>query len=156
MNTLLWPFIHFAALLGFIVYKTKAPFGQFIRTRHQEVLTGLNKSKLQAAEAAQRKAEIERKLTGLEAEKQAILAEFKEREVEQIRALRESSQRILAQIKVDAQLNRKSLEEGFRVETLRAFSLLVIKKAEQKLKSAMSPESHKKVNEEFVKELMGA
>lgn len=156
MSTLLLPFIHLAALLGFIVYKTKTPFTQFVRGRHHEILTGLNKSKLQAAEAAQRKAEIESKLHGLEAEKQAIFAEFKEREAQQIRALQESSQRVLAQIKADADLNRKSLEAGFRSETLRSFSLLVINKAEQKLKSAMSPEAHKKINDEFIKELMGA
>lgn len=156
MQTLLWPFIHFAALVGFIVYKTKTPFVSFVRTRHQDVLTGLNKSKIQAAEAAQRKLEIETKLKGLEAEKKQIMEEWREREAQQIKAAHESTQRILAQLKIDADLNRKSLEAGFRTETTKAIGRLVVAKAEQKLKSAMNADTHKKVNEQFVKEILGA
>lgn len=156
MQGLLWPFVHFAALVGFIVYKAKTPFGQFIQTRHKEVFEGLNRSKLQAAEAAQKKAEIESKLSGLESEKRQIIAEWKEREIQQIKAAQESSSRVVAQLRSDAELNKKALEETFRSETAKAIGLLVLARAEQKIKAAMNAEVHKKVNDGFIRELTGA
>ncbi|MBS1959325.1 MAG: hypothetical protein JST80_07640 [Bdellovibrionales bacterium] len=156
MNGLILPFVNFVALVGFLFYKGKGPFVEFVRGRHQDIKAGLNKSKIQVAEAAAKKAEIEAKLKGLDGEKQAIIAEWKEREVQQIKAIQETSIRVVAQLKVDADLNKKVLEQSFRSDAARAIAQLVIAKAEQKLKSSMTAESHKKINDGFVKELMGA
>jgi F0F1-type ATP synthase membrane subunit b/b' len=156
MKTLILPFIHFAALIAFIAYKTKSPFGTFIRSRHSDIVAGLNKAKLQAAEASARKSEIEAKLKALESEKQKISAEWKEREQAQILALQESTQRVLKQARADAELNKKSLIEGFRSEVARALAILVAKRAEEKLKASMTADLQQKVNSNFIKELMGA
>jgi F0F1-type ATP synthase membrane subunit b/b' len=156
MKTLILPFIHFAALVAFIVYKTKSPFKQFIQTRHTDVVTGLNKSKTQAAEAAQRKAEIEKRFMGLDAERAQIITEWKEREVQQIRGIRESTERTITQLKADAELNKKSLVETFQKETARNIGILVISKAEEKMKASMNSELHQKMNAKVVQGLLGA
>lgn len=156
MKTLVLPFIHFAALIAFLAYKTKSPLFQFVKGRHQEILTGLSKSKLQAAEAAQKKAEVEAKLRGLDTEVSQILVEWKDREAAQMKAIRESAEKVLAQVKSDAELNKKSLAATFQQETAKTIGALVVARAEEKLKAGMNPDSHLKMNRDFIQKVLGA
>jgi F0F1-type ATP synthase membrane subunit b/b' len=82
LEKLLWPAINLIGLLGFIAYKTKAPFFSFVRGRRSEIFEGLNKSKIQVEEAQKRRAEIDSRLSGLELEKSKIASEWKEKSLD--------------------------------------------------------------------------
>ena len=71
MQTLIFPAINFIILLAVVVYFTKAPFFLFMQKRHQDVFEGLNKSKVQAAQAEAKRKEAEIKLASLDAQKKS-------------------------------------------------------------------------------------
>ena len=153
MHTLIFPFLNFALLLGFIIYKTKGPFSNFMKKRHSDVFEGLNKSKTQAALAEARRKEVEFKLVGLETEKRAIAAEWTDRRAQQEKALHESSKRIVAQMKTEAEQNKKALEISLQADMLKNFRRNVIAQAEIKIKSSLSPQVHAQINQKFIQDV---
>jgi F0F1-type ATP synthase membrane subunit b/b' len=156
MDKLIFPAIHLALLIGIIVYMVKTPFGEFLRGRHKEISDGLNRTKIQALEAETKKKEVEAKLLNLDLEKQKISAEWKEREAAQIKALHDSSQRIIAQMRVESEQNKKALELFYRSEAMKSVANLVIAQAEQKIRQGLNPETHRKINERFASEVISA
>ena len=136
MNTLILPALNLLLLLGFLVYKSKGPFLDFVRGRRLEIFDGLNRSKTQAEAAEKRRQEVEAKLSTLDQEKSRIFAEWKEKEAAQTKAVLESSARVLAQLKVEAEQNKKALEDQVRASIERNFRRAVIAQAEQKLSRA--------------------
>jgi F0F1-type ATP synthase membrane subunit b/b' len=153
MNTLIFPAVNLILLLGFIVYKTKQPFKDFMQKRHSDVFDGLNRSKIQAAAAATKQKEVEKKLLNLDAERIIIAQEWKQRETQQIAALHESSARVVAQMRKESDQNKKSLEVSLEADILRNFKRNVIAQAETKIKSALNSETHAKLNQSFTQEL---
>ena len=111
MDKLILPVIHLSVLLGFIIYKAKAPFVEFMKKRHQDVSDGLNQAKIQAAQVDTKKREVEAKFASLQKEKEVIFSDWKERQEAQIKAVKESSVKLLSQMKVESAQNTKSLEE---------------------------------------------
>ena len=152
MNQLIFPAINHAILVGFIVYKAKPGFYAFIKKRHEEVFEGLNRSKVQAQTVAQRKKEIEAKIKNLDAEKAQIAAEWKQREVDQSRSIKEGSLRVVTQMRQEFEQNKKALELTLLEESLRSFRRNVVAQAEMKIKQALNPALHGKINQEFIKE----
>jgi F0F1-type ATP synthase membrane subunit b/b' len=155
MAALFLPALQFFLLLGFLGYKLKGPFQSFMVTRHADVTSGLNKSKTHAANSEQRKKEIELKIAGLAAEKQKIMTEWKEREALQIKAIHEGNQRLLNQMKTEAEQNKKALEEFYRHETLKSIGMLVAAQAEAKIRASLNAETHRKMNDRFA-QVVGA
>jgi F0F1-type ATP synthase membrane subunit b/b' len=153
MNTLILPALNFIILIGFIVYKTKHPFKQFMTNRHRDVFEGLNRSKVQAANAAQKQKEVEAKLANLDAEKVTIAGEWKERQAQQTVALHESSARVIAQMRKELEQNKHALEVSLQGDMLKNFKRNVIAQAEVKIKAALNPETHAKLNQEFTQEV---
>ena len=149
MGSLILPAIHLSVLLGYIFYKTKKPFLEFVRSRHLEVSDGLNKSKKQAINVEAKRKEVEARLSGLEVEKKKIILEWKEKEAQQILTIQQSTQRILNQMKLEAEQNKKSLSESVRTETLKGIGMLVLAQAESKIKAGLNKETHQKLNQSF-------
>lgn len=154
MDKLILPAIHLFALVGFIIYKTKTPFVGFVSNRHAQVKDGLNRAKIQAAEAGAKKREIEAKFAGLQKEKDSIFAEWKEKEQAQINAIKAAAPKILAQMKTDAEMNRKSLEEQMRAQIMKKVAEEVLTQVEQKVKDGLTSEKHASLNEQFSKEVL--
>ncbi len=153
MQELIFPALNFLVLLSLIIYKTKTPFFQFMKKRHQDVFDGLNKSKIQAAAAASKKAEVEKKLAMLDSEKASIQGEWKSKEAQQIKALQESSARIVTQMRNEAVQNKKSLEVSLQAEIAKNFNRAVVAQAEQKIKAALNADVHSKINQAFAKDV---
>jgi F0F1-type ATP synthase membrane subunit b/b' len=153
MNTLIWPAVNLILLVGFVVYKTKHPFREFMVTRHKGIFEGLNRSKLQAASAAQRKKEIDAKLANLDAEKVVIANEWIERQIQQVAAVRESSVRVIAQMHNEAKQNKSALEISLQADMLRNFKRNVIAQAETKIAHALNPGVHGQINHNFIDEV---
>ena len=153
MEKLLLPAIHLVALLGFIVYKVKSPFVQFMKDRYQEVYDGLNRSKIQAAEVDAKKKEIETKLASLDSTRQKIAGEWSARQAEQTRSIQDSTQRVISQMNKEAEQNKKAFENGLQQVVLKNFSKTVLTQAETKIKQGLTPEALKGLNDRFAQEL---
>ena len=153
MEKLLWPAINLVGLLGFIAYKTKAPFFSFVRGRRNEIFEGLNKSKIQVEEAQKRRAEIDSRLSGLELEKSKIASEWKEKSLAQTQAIRDGSVKIIEQMKLEAQQNQKALIQQTQKTIQMGFRKSVLTQAEQKISQALNSGVHAKINERLVNEV---
>ncbi len=151
MEKLFWPAVHFFGLVAFIVYKTKGSFVEFMKTRHTEMSDGLNKSKAQAAEASSKKKEIEAKFAALEIEKTAIFTEWKSKEADQIKAIKESSVKLISQMNIEAEQNKKALEDQIRNQVMKKIADQIINQVEEKVKAGLNEQSHKGLIEHFVK-----
>jgi len=154
MEKLILPAIHLSVLLGFIIYKTKGPFMSFVRTRHQDVNEGLNRSKIQAAQAESKKKEVESKFASLQAEKEKIFSEWKEREQAQLASIKDNSQKLLSMMKSESEQNKKALEETIRAQIMKKFAEQIVVQAEEKIKKGLTAESQAKMNEQFMKEVL--
>ena len=155
MLKLILPAIHLFGLVGFILYKTKSPFFQFMKDRQREISEGLNRSKTQANAAAERKKEIEAKLATLESEKALIVKEWEEKRIKQVQALQESSARVVAQTKREAEQNRVALEASVAAETLAEFKRAVLGRAMEKIQKSLTPEVQARLQEQFLNEISG-
>ena len=155
MQSLILPAIHLSVLLGFIIYKIRKPFAEFMLNRSVLVNEGLNKSKKQALDVNAKKKEVEEKLSNLAKEKQIILNEWKEKEAKQILLIQESSKKLLAQMKIEADQNKAALEVAARLETIKEIGMLVVAQAEAKIKSSLNAETHNRLNQVFSDEVVG-
>jgi F-type H+-transporting ATPase subunit b len=153
MEKLILPAVHLFGLVAFIIYKTKGSFVEFMETRHNEMSDGLNKAKIQAASAEAKKKEIEAKFAGLEKEKNMIIAEWKEKEAAQIKAIKESSTKLLAQMTTEAEQNKKALEQQIKNQVMKKIADQIIAQVEEKVKKGLDDQSHKGMIDQFVKEV---
>ncbi len=155
MLKLILPAIHLFGLVGFILYKAKSPFFQFMKDRQRDISEGLNKSKTQANMAAQRKKEIEAKFSMLESEKNMIAKEWEEKRQKQSQAVQESAVRVIAQTRREAEQNRVALESGVAAETLADFKRAVLVQAKEKIQKSLSPEIQARLQKRFLNEISG-
>jgi F0F1-type ATP synthase membrane subunit b/b' len=153
MEKLILPAIHFFGLVAFIVYKTKGSFVDFMKNRHQEVTGGLNKVKTQTAQADAKKKEVEAKFAGLQKEKEMIFSDWKAREADQIKAIKDSTQKNIALMTSEAEMNKKSLEQQIKAQVMKSIADQIIASVEQKVKAGLNDQSHKGINDQFVKEV---
>lgn len=153
MEKLILPAVHLFGLVAFIIYKTKGSFVQFMETRHNEMSDGLNKAKIQAASAEAKKKEIEAKFAGLEKEKNMIFTEWKEKEATQLKSIRDSSAKLIAQMTVEAEQNKKSLEQQIRNQVMKKIAEQIIVQVEDKVKKGLNEQTHKGMVDQFINEV---
>ena len=153
MQTLIFPAINLIILLAIVVYYTKKPFVGFMQQRHHDVYHGLNKSKVQAALAQAKRAEVEAKLVNLDSEKSKIAHEWDARKSEQIKELAQGATRVIEQMKTEIEQNKKALEFSIRTDVLQEFRSQVLAQAETKIKSALTPEVHARLNQSFIQDV---
>lgn len=153
MEKLLWPSIHLFALVAFIVYKTKGSFIEFMKGRHREISDGLNRAKNQAAAVQAKKQEIETRLAGLQKEREIIFSEWKEKESDQLNAIKESSDRTLSQMKSESERNKKNLEEQVRAQIMKEVATEVVTLVESKIKTGLNDQVHRSINDRITKEV---
>ena len=153
MEKLLLPAIHLFGLVGFLVYKTKGSFINFMKTRHEEVSNGLNQAKIQAAQADARRKEVEAKFAGLQKEKEIIFAEWKEREAAQLKAIKEGTPKLIALMTAEAEQNKKSLEAQMKAQVMKKMADLIINRVEENVKAGLNPQAHQSINDKFMIEV---
>lgn len=153
MEKLIWPAINLFGLLGFIFYKTKGPFIEFVSLRRSEIFEGLNRSRIQAEEAARRRKEVETKISTLEKEKTAILTEWKEKGVARSEALRERSQVLMVQMRAEAEQNKKALIDTTRLLITASYRKSILQQVENKLQQALNADHHQKLNARVIDQI---
>ena len=85
--------------------------------------------------------------------KKVIASEWNERQAQQEAALRESSVRVIAQMKKEAEQNKKALDASLKADLLKAFRKNVLNQAESKIKSSLNPGLHASINQGFIQDL---
>ncbi len=154
MEKLLWPALNLLGLLGFLVYKTKGPFFTFVTSRRIEIFNGLNKSKAQLEDAEKKRSEAELRISRLGVETAEIASEWKQKSLVQADAVRQSSIRVIAQMKSEAEQNKLALLDATRASIRASFRKAVLNSAEQKIIQALNPELHAKANQRVLAEIM--
>jgi len=153
MEKLFWPALNLFGLLGFLAYKAKGPFFNFVHLRRSEIFEGLNKSKAQLQEASKRKAEVESRISGLDAETREITSEWSQKTALQTQALRQGSLSVIEQMKIEAEQNKLALIEQTRVSIRGSFKKAILQAAEQKILQSLNSSVHAKVNERLTGEV---
>jgi F0F1-type ATP synthase membrane subunit b/b' len=153
MEKLFWPAVNLFMLLGFLGYKTKTPFFSYLRGRREEIFEGLNKSKSRLEEAKKRRADAEARIYRLGDESAAIAAEWSQKGFLQAEALRTGSIRVIAQMKLEAEQNRKTLMEQTKKSIQSSFRKTLLQAAEQKIVQSLNSAVHAKVNERLAGEV---
>ena len=153
MEKLFWPALNLFGLLGFLAYKAKGPFFNFVHLRRNEIFEGLNKSKSQLEAASKRKTEVEARISGLDVETREIASEWAQKSATQTQAIRQSSLRVIEQMKVEAEQNKVALIEQTRVSIRANFKKTILQTAEQKILQSLNSSVHAKVNERLAGEV---
>ena len=155
MLKLILPAIHLFGLIGFIIYKARSPFFQFMKDRQRDISEGLNRSKTQANAAAKMKKEIEAKWATLEGEKAMIAKEWEDKRLSQAQVVQESAVRVVAQTRREAEQNRVALEAGVAAEALGDFKRAVLARAMEKIQKSLTPEVQARLQKQFLNEISG-
>jgi F0F1-type ATP synthase membrane subunit b/b' len=155
METLLLPALNLAVLLGFLFYKLKSPLGQFLVDRHKETVDGLDRTRKQVADAELRRAEIEKRLSQLSSDVAIIQREWKEREVMQIKSIRDGSVRVKTQMKTEVETNKLALQETMRSDLINHAGKWVVDAVQEKIKNKLNSDRHQKLNQKMIQELAG-
>lgn len=155
MTSLIFPALNLAILLGLLIYFLRSPLGKYVTTRREEIVAGLSRSKIQVLEAEAKRKEIEARFATLDSDKSVIFKEWKEREILQVKAIQESSERILAQMKKEADSNKIALEDFMNKDALNSAALYTIELTKKKMNERLNADSHRKINERFSQEVAG-
>jgi F0F1-type ATP synthase membrane subunit b/b' len=153
MDKLIWPAINLFGLLGFIFYKTKKPFFEFVSLRRSEIFEGLNRSRIQAEEAARRRKEIEAKLSSLEKEKASIFMEWREKTASRAESIRDRSKVVMVQMRAEAEQNKKALVEATRQSIASGYRRAVVQQVEQKIQQSLNPDVHARMNARVIDQI---
>ena len=153
MEKLFWPALNLFGLLGFLAYKAKGPFFNFVHLRRSEIFEGLNKSKSQLQEASKRKAEVESRISGLDAETREITSEWERKSASQTETLRQGSLRVIEQMRIEAEQNKAALVEQTRDSIRGSFKKALLQAAEQKILQSLNSSVHAKMNERLAGEV---
>lgn len=94
------------------------------------------------------------RISRLGVETAEIASEWKQKSLVQADAVRQSSIRVIAQMKSEAEQNKLALLDATRASIRASFRKAVLNSAEQKIIQALNPELHAKANQRVLAEIM--
>jgi F-type H+-transporting ATPase subunit b len=151
--SLVFKWINFVILFGGLGWKLRKPLLDFLDSRRSGIEEGLSM-------AAEARSKAQSKLVEMESRLAGMTEDIRQLKVQALQQAEEERVRILEGARVEAQkiLEMASLEiEGIRKEARLELkghvAELAVQIAEQRLKSAIGPEEHKKIMERFVQGL---
>jgi len=136
-NYLLEKWVNFAILavgLGFIAVKALGP--QF-RAKKLEILEGMEEGARRAEAAAERAAEVDRKMAGLRADVEAMRAAAQHAMESEAQRIGEETKQRLAKVAHATELEIASAAKAARQELRATAAMLALELARQKVKAAM-------------------
>lgn len=145
--------INFLILFGGLGWKLRKPLLNFLESRRQEIEEGLSMAAEARSKAQSKLAEVESRLAGMNEEICQLKAQaLQQAEEERVRILvgaRVEARKILEL----ASLEIEGIRKAARLELKGHVAELAVHIAEQRLKSIIGPEEHKKIVERFVEGL---
>jgi F0F1-type ATP synthase membrane subunit b/b' len=153
MNTLLYPFLNFAALFGFIAWKTRKPFAAYMKARRAQVAEEFQRTAVALADANARQREFDSRLKGLSVEIEALRNHSRQdAEAKRLHVLNDAK-RLADQIVSDARLSAEQMVVDFRAQLVGETAQQVIHRAERALKSKLTGDDRVRFAREFSHQL---
>lgn len=153
MKTFILSIIHVSLLFGFIFAKTRKPFSAFLKERSKTVSDKLSEGKKAQLEVERRTKEVEAKFTSLNQTQQQLIQEWKNRTLEQIKEVQESSVRVREQAKKDAALNLDSLKQQAKHDARTQMMRKLLVLTETKVKQLLTEDVKNKINQNVIQQL---
>lgn len=148
--------VNFIIYIALIVYVAKKPVLEFFQARRDDVTATMEASKKAAAEATARLAETRAKMDAFDAERQAILDEFRELGESERRRIVAQAEADAARIVRDAEIAAER-EMKMAKATLEARMVdIALEKAGAELAAKMNPATQAKLIDNGIDALAGA
>ncbi len=150
---IVFKWINFVILFGGLGWKLRKPLLNFLESRRQEIEEGLAMAAEARSKAQDKLAEVESRLAGMNEDIRQLKAEaLQQAEEERVRIL-EGARMEARKILEMTSLEIEGIRKAARLELKGHVAELAVQMAEQRLKSAIGPDEHKKIVERFVEGL---
>jgi F-type H+-transporting ATPase subunit b len=152
-NEIWWKWANFALFAGLLGWLISKHAGSFFRSRSEAIASGISEATKTRQDAEARAAEIERKVSNLTTEIEALRSQSREeiaREGERVLAETQTQiRKIQAQAQAEIESSAKHASHD-----LKAWSAqLALQLAEKQIRDRMTPERHQRITDSFVDEL---
>jgi len=151
--TLIPAFINFALFVGFLFWKLRAPFGDFVRNRSISLRDELESSREQLTKARSQYEEFSAKLDAIESDIRALREQARLDAAQAQGRIRAETSRLSAQILADATATRDASIAEAKREIVRAFAIQVVGRAEGLLRGRLTGEEKVRIRREFSTQL---
>lgn len=150
-----WKFLNLAVFLAVIVYLAKRPLSEAFKTRRDEIRSELVKAEEERQAALAQLNETEKKIAGLEAQREQILKEAKEEASAE-------KKRLAAQTKLDIERMKQQMQSELTRLTLQSRAQLrrfsaqeSVRLAEEKLRTKIGKTEDAKLVKSSISEIGG-
>lgn len=131
--------INFLIYLGIIVFLAKKPMANFFAARREEVVAAMNASKVAIEAAETRLAETMEKISTLDAERDAVLSEFRDLGENERRRIVAEAEAEATRIVADAERAAEREARQAKATLEQRMVDLALEQAEQELAQTMTP-----------------
>ena len=152
-TSLILPALNLAVLVGFLVWKLRAPLARFVRQRHLYVRDEVSRVSRQLEDSQQRYQEFSSKLRAIDAEVGALRDQAKSDAVAAQLAIRAGAKKIAQQILEDAKTGANNAFQETRSSLKAEFGARVIDRAEALIRGQMNDGLRTQVREGFVRQV---
>lgn len=155
MASLIPSAVNLAILVGILVFYTREPLRQFVRTRHETLRDELQKTALDLRTAKQRYEEFSGRLASMESEAASLRQQAKDDARAAKTRVVEDAKRLAQTIVTDARAAGEGLYSDFRRQLREEFAEKVVARAEALLKARLTGEDQARLREDFTRQLGG-
>ncbi len=141
---------NFLALVIILVVALRKPLRQFFGNRREEIAKTLSDLERKKAESEEQYLKLERKLNELDAEREAIIAEYLEEGEKEKAKIIANAQEIAAQIQQQAEIAIKQEVQKTKAELRREIADMAAAQAEEVIKKNIDAQDQERLVEEYL------
>ena len=149
METLIFPAINLAALLGILAFYLRKPLADFVSSRHVTVRSEIQASHDALADAKARSAEISARLVGMGAELNSLREQARQDGEKSKDEILGAARRLSLMIVSDAKASTSAMQTEFREALGRDLTAMALARAEVRLRDRLTGEDHARIRQEF-------
>lgn len=151
---LVFRIMNFVALAAILVFVLRKPAGQFFRNRREEIARTLSDLELKKAETEEQYLKLESKLSELDKEREAVVAEYimeGEKEKEKIIA---TAQEVASRIQQQAQIAIQQEIQKVKADLKREIAEIAAAQAEDLIKNNIDEKDQERLVEEYLEKVV--
>lgn len=152
-NSAMWKWVNFAVLAGLIGYGIAKNAGPLLAIRGNEIRRAIDDARQTRAEAEQRAAAIESKISNLATELDRMRAAAKSEMASEASRIQEETQKMLARMQENAAHEIASISKHAEQELRQHAARLALELAEAKVRSRVTPVAQTALVQRFVADL---
>jgi F-type H+-transporting ATPase subunit b len=154
-NEIWWKWANFAVLaagLGFLISKNAGPF---FKTRSAEIQKGIAEATAVRAEAEARAAQIERRLSDLDGEVNALRARSQEEQARELERVREETAQQMDKMQRQAEAEIAAAAKHASLDLKGHAAELALDLAARQVQARLTPQGHSELTSKFIQDLKG-